>query len=106
MVGDARQARVDVAAAELLGAHDLTRRGFQERRAGEEDGALPGDDDRLVAHRRDVGAAGGAGAEHRRDLRDPLAREARLVEEDPAEVLAVGEDLVLEREKAPPESTR
>ncbi len=60
-------------------------------------GAL--DDDRLVAHRRHVGAAGRARAHHRRDLRDPLRRHPRLVEEDPAEVVAVGEDLVLERQE-------
>jgi hypothetical protein len=40
------------------------------------------------------------------DLRDPLGREPRLVVEDPAEVVAVGKDLVLQRQEGPPESTR
>ena len=57
------------------------------------------DDDRLVAHRRDVGTAGGARAHDRGDLRDALRGHRRLVEEDPAEVLAVGEDLVLQRQE-------
>ena len=60
---------------------------------------VPRDDDRLVAHRRDVRAAGRARAHHDRDLRDPLRGHARLVVEDPPEVLAVGEDLVLQRQE-------
>ena len=57
-------------------------------------GAL--DDDRLVAHRGDVGAARGAGSHHDGDLRDVPRGEARLVEEDAPEVLAVGEDVGLQ----------
>ena len=46
-----------------------------------------------------VGAAGRARAHHDGDLRDALGRHARLVEEDAAEVLAVGEDLGLQRQE-------
>ena len=88
-----------VAAAELLGGDDLAGRGLHQRRAAEEDRALVADDDALVRHRRDVGAAGGAGAHHAGDLRDALGREVGLVEEDPAEVLPVGEDVVLHRQE-------
>ena len=49
----------------------------------------------LVAHRRHVGAAGGARAHHHRDLRDALGRHVGLVVEDAAEVLAVGKHVVL-----------
>ena len=56
-------------------------------------------DDRLVAHRRDVGAAGGARPHHDRDLRDALRRQPRLVVEDAAEVLAIGKDLGLQRQE-------
>ena len=101
MVGHARAARVDVGAAELLGRHLLAGRRLHERRAADEDRPGAADDDRLVRHRRHVGAAGGARAHHDRDLRDALRGHARLVVEDPAEVLAVGEDLVLEREEGP-----
>ena len=98
VVGHAGDAAVDVAAAELLGRHLLARRRLHERRAAEEDGAVFGDDDRLVGHRRDVGAAGGARAEDDGDLRDAGGRHVRLVEEDAAEVVAVGEDFGLARQ--------
>ena len=87
-----------VAPAELLGRDLLARRGLHERRAAEEDRPLVAHDDGLVAHRRDVRAAGGARPHDRGDLRDAGRRHRRLVEEDPAEVLAVGEDLVLQRQ--------
>ena len=99
VVDDAGGPRVHVAAAELLGGDDLAGRRLHQRRAAEEDRALVAHDHRLVAHRRHVGAACGARAHHAGDLRDPLRREVRLVEEDPAEVLAVGEDLVLHRQE-------
>ncbi len=88
-----------VAAAELLGGDLLARRGLHQRRAAEEDRALLAHDHGLVAHRRHVGAARGAGAHDRADLRDPARGHRRLVEEDAAEVLAVGEDLVLHRQE-------
>ena len=97
-IGHAGDARVHVAAAELLGGHLLAGRGLHERRPGEEDRARALHDDALVAHRRDVGAAGGARAHHGRELRDAFRRHARLVVEDAPEVLAVGEDLGLERQ--------
>ncbi len=99
MVGDAGAPRVDVGAAELLGGHVLAGRRLHERRAAEEDRAGAADDHRLVAHRRHVGAAGGARAHDHRDLRDPQRRHPRLVEEDPPEVVAVGEDLGLQRQE-------
>src|SRR4029079_18817694 len=55
-------------------------------RAAEKDRPLVADDDALVAHRRDVGAAGGAAPHHAGDLRDALRRHLRLVEEDAAEM--------------------
>ena len=99
MVGDAGLARVHVGAAELLGGHVLAGGRLHERRAADEDRAGAAHDHRLVAHRRHVGAAGGARAHHDRDLRDPGSRHPRLVVEDPAEVLAVGEHLGLQRQE-------
>src|SRR5690606_25665817 len=46
----------------------------------------------------DVGAARGGGAHHGGDLRDPLTAHPRLMVEDPPEVVAVGEHLVLHRQ--------
>ena len=88
-----------VAAAELLGRDDLAGRGLHQRRAAEEDRALVAHDHGLVRHRRHVGAARGARAHHAGDLRDAAGREVGLVEEDPAEVLPVGEHLVLHRQE-------
>ena len=99
VVGDTGLARVDVGAAELLGGHVLAGRRLHERRAADEDRAGAAHDHGLVAHGRHVGAAGRARAHHDRDLRDPGSRHARLVEEDPAEVLAVREHLRLQRQE-------
>ena len=60
---------------------------------------VPVDDDRLVRHRRHVGAARGARAHHDGNLRNPVGGHARLVEEDAPEVIAIGKDLGLQREK-------
>ncbi len=70
MIGDAADFGVDIRAAEVFSTHHLAGRGLHQRRPGEEDGALPFDDDRLVAHRRHVSAARGAGAHDARDLRN------------------------------------
>ena len=96
MVGDARAAGVDVGAAQLLRRDLLSRRRLHERRAADEDRAGAPHDHGLVRHGRHVGAAGGARAHHDRDLRDALGGHLRLVVEDPAEVVTVGEDLGLE----------
>ncbi|MGC0347435.1 hypothetical protein RKD34_003015 [Streptomyces sp. SAI-218] len=88
-----------LAAAELLGGDDLAGGGLHQRGAAEEDRALVADDDGLVAHRGDVGAPGRAGSEDGGDLRDPGPRHPGLVVEDPPEVLAVREDLVLHRQE-------
>ena len=102
MVGHPRTACMDVRAAELLRADLLAGRRLHQRRPADEDRSRPADDHRLVAHRGHVGAAGRAGADDDRDLRDPLGGHLRLVEEDPAEVVAVREDLVLQREERAP----
>ena len=88
-----------IGAAKVFGADDLAGGGLHQRRAAEEDRALLAHDDRLVAHRRHIGAAGGARAHHRGDLRDALRGQVGLVEEDAAEMLAVREDLVLHRQE-------
>ena len=99
VIGHAREGGVDLGAAELLGRHLLAGRRLHERRAAEEDRAGAPDDDRLVGHRRDIGATRRAGAHHQRDLRDPARRQLGLVVEDAAEVVAVGKDLVLQRQE-------
>ena len=99
IVGDAGLAAVHVGAAELLGRHHLADRGLHQRRPAEENGALVLHDHGLVRHRRHIGAAGGAGAEHGGDLRNAGRRHLRLVVEDATEVIAVREDLILQRQE-------
>ena len=77
VVGDAGSLRVDVRAAELLGRHVLAGGGLHERRAADEDRARAADDHRLVAHRGDIRAAGGARAHHHGDLWDTASAERR-----------------------------
>ena len=98
MIGHAGQARVHVATAQVFGADDLANGRLHQRRAGQEDRALVLDDDRLIAHRRHVGAACRARAHHHGNLRDALGAHVGLVEEDAAEVLAVRKHVVLVRQ--------
>ena len=102
MVDDAALLRMQVAAAEILRADLFARRRLHQGRAGEEDRALFADDHALVAHRGHVGAAGGAAAHHAGDLGDALRAHLRLVEEDAAEMVAVGEHLGLMRQVRAP----
>ena len=98
IIGDARFPGVHVGAAELLGADHFAGCRLYQRRPAEKDGALVAHDDGLVRHRRHIGAACGAGAHHHRDLRDAGGRHGRLIVEDAAEMLAVGEHFGLMRQ--------
>ena len=99
VVRDAGPPGVDLRATEFLGRDILAGRGLHQRRPAEEDRPRALHDDRLVAHRRHVGAASGTRAHDECDLRDPCGRHAGLVVEDPAEVVAVREDVRLERQE-------
>ena len=101
VVDDAGGPGVQVSPAEFLGGDLLAGGGFHQWRTAEEDRALIADDDGLVAHRGNVGTTGGAGSQHRRDLRNARGAEPGLVVEDPAEVLPVGEHLVLLGQESP-----
>jgi hypothetical protein len=96
VVGDAGLTGMHVRAAQFLGGDDLSDRGLHQRRAAEKDRALVLDDHGFIGHRRHIGAAGGAGAEYGRDLRDAGGRHLRLIVEDAAEMVTVGKNLVLQ----------
>ncbi len=100
-IGDAGNARVQIAAPEVFRADRLAGGGLDQRRAGEKDRALLLDDDRLVRHRGHVGAARGAGPHDDRDLRNSCRGHARLIVEDPAEMLAVRKHFGLVRQIGP-----
>ena len=85
-----------VAAAKALGIDFLAGGGLHQRRTAEEDRPLPLDDDGLIAHGRNVGAAGGAGPHHHRDLRDAPRRHIGLVVENATEMVAIGKHLRLQ----------
>ena len=80
---------------------DLFARGsLNKRRAIQEDRAIALHDGRLVAHGRNVRAASRAGTHHHGDLRNALARHARLVVESSSKVFAVGKDIRLQGQEA------
>src|SRR5699024_7141335 len=96
VVDDTGTARMHIAAAQIFGADFFARGRFHQWRSTQENRSLFTYDHRLVTHSRHIGASGGARAHDRRDLRDAVGRHPSLIEEDPAEVLAVREDFVLE----------
>ena len=59
-----------VGTAQIFGADHFTGGGFDQRRTGQEDGALIAHDDGFIGHSRYVGAAGGAQAHHHGNLGD------------------------------------
>ena len=99
MVGYAAEAGVYVRPAQLLGGHFFARGRLYQRRPGQKDGAILLNDDRLVAHRRDVRPTGGTRADNGRNLNNPLARHPGNVVENPAKMLPVGEDIRLQMQK-------
>ena len=87
-------------AAELLARDLLPDRGLHERRSREVEPAAFGHHER-VAEDRQVAAARDAVAHDRRELRDPLRRDHRVVAEDATEVVGVREDVFLQRQVDP-----
>ncbi len=99
MIDDARNARMHIGTAEVFSGDHFTSRCLDQRRTAEKNSTLVLDDDRLVAHRWHVGAAGRARAEHSGDLRNASRRQVGLVEENAAEVFLIREDFILHRQK-------
>ena len=100
IVGRAGDARVHVGAAQFVDGDVLAGRRFHQRRTAEEDRAGAADDDVIFAQRRHIGAAGGAMAEHERNLRHAQFGQDRLVAENAAGQVAVGKDVGLQRQEA------
>ncbi len=85
-------------AAELLTRDLLANCGLHERGAREVEAASLGHQQRVAEHGQ-VSAAGHAVAHDRRVLRDALGRDHRVVAEDAAKVVGVGEDILLQRQE-------
>ncbi len=79
-------------------AGDLSNGGPDERRPSQVEPAPLGHQ-QLIAQHRQIAAAGHAIAEDRRDLRHAGGGQDGVVAEDAAEVVLIGEDLVLQRQK-------
>ena len=99
IVGDTGQPRVDVGAAKLLRRDVFAGRRFHKWGTTQKDRACSLHDDRFVGHRRHIGATGRARPHDDGDLRNAERRHSSLVVEDAAEVIAVGEDLRLQRQE-------
>ena len=95
IVGDAGNGRVHFRAAKRLAIDDFVDRGLDDRRAAEMDAAGAAHHHDFVGERRDVGAAGRAAAENRRDLRQARSGHPALLEERAAEMIAIGENPIL-----------
>jgi len=72
VIDDTGRARVDQSPAQVLVGHYLSGRGPHERWSAQENGSLAPYDDRFVGHRGHVRAAGGARAQHGRNLGDAI----------------------------------
>ena len=90
VVAQARRAGVHERPAQLFLVGLLADGHLDQRWPTEEDAGPALDHDRVVAHARQVGAAGSGGPEHHADRRDPLRRELRQA----AELLAPGNEHV------------
>jgi hypothetical protein len=101
MIHHARRPRMDVSAPQIFRRNDLAGRCLHQGRTTKENRALLANNNTFVAHRRHIGTPGRARPHHDSDLRNPLRRHIRLVEENPAEMLPIRENLVLHRQERP-----
>ena len=90
---------MDVGAAKLFGRDFFTGGGFDQRRSAKKDGALVADNDGFVAHCGNIRPACRTRSENSGNLIDALRRHSRLIVEYAAEVVAIGKDLGLQRQK-------
>ena len=95
MVGDAAGAAVHGRAAERFGVNGLAGGGEGQFGAAQVHETLTAHDHHLIAQRRNVRAAGGAGAHHHGDLRNAVAGHADLVVEDRTELAIVRKNVGL-----------
>ena len=97
-IDGAADLRVHFCAAQFFGGSFLADGGLHQRGAGEKKAGAFGHQD-VIAHHREVGAAGHAHAHDGGDLRDAHGAHHRIVAEDAAEIVGVGENVFLQRQK-------
>ena len=97
-IDGAADLRVHFCAAEFFGGSFLADGGLHQRGTGEEEAGAFGHQD-VIAHDREIRAAGDAHAHDGGDLRDAHGAHDRVVAENAAEIVSVGEDVFLQRKK-------
>ena len=90
--------RVHFGAAELFSGRFLADGSLHQRGTCEKQARAFGHKD-VIAHNRQIRAAGYAHAHDRGDLRNAHGRHDRVVAEDPAEIVGIGKDVFLQWEK-------
>jgi hypothetical protein len=99
IVGNAGDMSVHHGAAEFLGADFFPGRCLDQRRTAEKDCASAAHNHHLIAHRWHIRAASRARSHHRCNLSNASGRHPRLIVKNAPEVVAVGEDVCLERQE-------
>ena len=94
MIGDAGDGAVHFRAAERFAVDDLADRGFDDLRTAEMHAAVARRHHHFIRQRGNIGAAGGAFAEHRGDLRNARGRHPALAVERAAEMILVRKHFV------------
>ena len=89
------QARVDVTAAQVLGCDNFACRGPYKGWTRQKDRALFFHNDRHIRHGRHICPARRTRPHNHSDLRNAFGAHLRLIVENPAKVIAVGENFVL-----------
>ena len=85
-------------AAQLFGRYPLSNRRLHQRGPGQKQARTFGHQD-VIAHHRQIGAARHAHPHDGRDLRDTHRAHHGIVAEDAPEIIGVGEDVFLQRQK-------
>ena len=85
-------------AAQLFGGNFLPNGGLHQRGPGKKQSAAVGHQ-HVIAHHRQIAAAGNAHAHNRRNLCNAHCRHHSVVAEHAAEVVSVGEDVFLKRQE-------
>ncbi len=101
IVGNPGFAAMQFRPAQFIGGHFLAGGGLDQRRAAQKDRPVIADMDHLVAHGRDIGAAGRAQSHDGRNLGDAhLAQHGLVVEHAPA-IVGIRENFGLQRQVGP-----
>ena len=99
VITNPRLLRMQRSAAKILGGDDLARCRLHQRRPTQEHRTLLMHHHDLVAHGWHVGTAGCATSEDDGDLGDALSTHSCLIVKYPAEIVFVGEDIILLRKE-------